>query len=276
MSEKKGLNLIRILPFFLSISSITLGVHSLSQPPYIFAAAGCMFLSCTLRAFNRGIFNEILSFLRLLGSFAIGWFFGKHAGEALGLPGILASISGFYLLFFLSFTFLGKLIAEIGKEKPLSMATKVLGAFAGAFEGIILAWVIVFSVYSLPNSKLPEYYPGLFERFSAPVENMLAPVLPEQAQSTMNAVKTAQKLIRGVDPQKVDRQALNEVIMPIAEMPEVKVLQNNSQVQQLIQNRDFKGLIQHPSVRSFLENKDVQQRLMNFDWQKLDKALNQN
>jgi uncharacterized membrane protein required for colicin V production len=114
-----------------------------------------IFLSCVTRAFQRGIICEALSLLRLTTTFATAWFFCDKAGNLLGIPGFIGSISGFYLLVFIGYLIFGRLIQLIAPENVPSITSKLLGALTGAFEGIILAWILFFFMASLPGSKVP-------------------------------------------------------------------------------------------------------------------------
>jgi len=263
-----------LLSFFVTIIAVGCAIKSITIPPLIYPALAAVMFSAVFRAWQRGIVTEAFSIFRLVGAFAIGWFFSEDAGKFMGLPGFLGNIAGFYALFFSSFFILGRIIwlATDENSEP-AMVSKLLGSFVGAFEGIILCWAVFFTVYSIPGSRLPEFYPDLFNKIAAPIENMLAPVMPESAGNTVQAIKTVQKLAQGFDASKIDRESMIEVIAPLAEMPEIQALQNDPEIQQIAAEKDFQKLMQNKNFRQLMESKELQQKLMSLDWQKLGKAI---
>lgn len=243
------------------------------EPSYIIATVISTVAVCVLRACRRGIFREFFTLLRFIGSLLLAWYFSAAVGSMLGLPLMLAAISGFYLIFlvlFLGSGFLSKFF--ISNKEEISIPAKLLGAMLGGFEGVIVAWILVFTLAMLPNSRLADYY-SEFSQFSAPVENMLAPIIPEQAAQSIELVKTVQRISSNFKPEKVDRQALQEIITPLAEMPEITALQEDAGIRELVENRDFKGLLNHPALRNFLESEELRQRMQNIDLKKLERAL---
>lgn len=263
-----------VLSFFSGVIAIGFAIKSFTQPVLIYPALAATMFSAVIRAWRKGIVNEGLSILRLVGAFSMGWFFSEEAGKFIGLPGILGSIAGFYALFFTSFFIFGRLIWLLTDENnEPDMVSKLLGAFVGGFEGLILCWVVFFSVYSIPGSKLAEFYPDMFQKFTTPVENILRPVLPESAGNAVQTIKTAQKLAQGFDAAKVDREAVVEIMSPLTEMPEIQALQNDPEIQQIAAEKDFQKLLQNKNFRNLMESKELQERMMNLDWKKLEKAI---
>jgi uncharacterized membrane protein required for colicin V production len=247
--------------------------QALSSPPYLIATVGLTLGACIFRAYRRGIYLEFVTLLRFFGSLTLGWYLSADVGRALGLPLMLATVSGFYLTFITLYLVSGALIKRYSKkDAEPSIPEKILGALLGGFEGIILAWVLVFTLSLLPNSKVSEYYPQ-FSQFTGPVENMLAPVMPEEAAQTVQMVKTVQRITQNFKPEKVDRAALQEIILPLAEMPEMVALQEDESLRKLIEKRDFQAMLNHPALRNFLESEELRNRMQNIDLKRLERAL---
>jgi len=243
------------------------------EPTYIIATALFTLALCILRAYQRGIYRELVTLLRFFGSLGLGWYLSAEVGKALGLPAMLASISGFYLIFISLYLVSGALIRWFSKkDAELSIPEKILGGLLGGFEGVILAWILIFTLSLLPGSKISAYYPQLTQ-FTGPVENMLAPIMPEEAAQTVQMVKSMQRITQNFKPEKVDKVALQEIMLPLAEMPELVALQEDESIQKLIESRDFQGLVNHPTLRNFLESEELRQRMQSIDLKKLERAL---
>jgi len=244
-----------------------------SEPPYIIATALFTLAACILRAYQRGIYRELITLLRFFGSLTLGWYFSAEVGRLLGLPAMVAAISGFYITFISLYLLSGLLIRIFSKKtKDLAIAEKLLGGLLGGLEGVILTWVLVFTLSLLPGSKISEYYPQ-FSQFTGPVENMLAPIMPEEAAQTVQMVKSVQRITQNFKPEKVDKAALQEILLPLAEMPELVALQQDESLQKLVEERDFQGMLNHPAMRNLLESEELRQRMQNIDLKKLERAL---
>lgn len=272
-TEKQPRQSSGLLFFILSLTAAITAFKAIATPPFIFPAVGLALIACIHRAFVNGIINEALAIIRLLAAFGLGWLFSESVGQALGIPGFLAAIVGFYAVFFVSFIIVGKLIIIFKSDERPSIAEKLLGGFVGGFEGILVVWLMIMMIHTIPGSKLATFYPQLFAQLTKPVENILAPVLPDQANNMVQMMKTAQRISHNFKPEKVDRQALQEVLRPLAEMPEIAALQNDESLRELIEKKDFKALLSHPSLRHLLESKSIQEKLKNMDWQKLEQAI---
>lgn len=243
------------------------------EPPYIIATALFTLSACVLRAYQRGIYRELFTLLRFFGSLGLGWYLSADVGKLLGLPAMVAGISGFYITFISLYLLSGLLMKIFGKKtEELAIAEKLLGGLLGGFEGIILAWVLIFTLSLLPGSRISEYFPQLAQ-FTGPVENMLAPIMPEEAAQTVQMVKSVQKITQNFKPEKVDKAALQEILLPLAEMPELVALQEDESIQKLIESRDFQGLVNHPALRNFLESEELRQRMQSIDLKRLERAL---
>ncbi|NLF97575.1 MAG: CvpA family protein [Candidatus Riflebacteria bacterium] len=262
--------LIMIVLFGLVIASAWQAFY---EPSYIIATALFTLALCILRAYQRGIYRELVTLLRFFGSLGLGWYLSAEVGKALGLPAMVASISGFYLTFISLYLVSGALIRWFSKKgAELSIPEKILGGLLGGFEGVILAWILIFTLSLLPRSKISAYYPQLTQ-FTGPVENMLAPIMPEEAAQTVQMVKSMQRITQNFKPEKVDKVALQEIMLPLAEMPELVALQEDESIQKLIESRDFQGLVNHPTLRNFLESEELRQRMQSIDLKKLERAL---
>lgn len=272
-TEKQPRKSSGLLFFILSCVSAFLAFKAISEPFYIFAAIALSFIASIYRAFQQGIINESMAILRIIATFALAWFLAETVGQALGLPGFFATMTGFYLTFFVTFIVTGKIIVYLRSDQQPSIVEKLLGGFVGCFEGILMAWLIVITVSTIPGSQLQKHYPGFFTQFTRPVENMLAPVLPEQAGDAVKVMKSAQRIAQNFKPEKVDRAALQEILTPIAEMPEIAELQNDQSVREMVEKKDFAALIGHPALRKLLESPELQQKIKNMDWAKLEQAL---
>lgn len=272
-NEKQPRKASGLLFFIFNVLTAVCTFKALSEPPYIFAAMGFTFAACINRAYQGGIINEALAILRVIGSFILAWFMAEPLGKALGLPGFLATITGFYLTLFVGFIVSGQLILWLKSSAEPSIPEKLLGGIVGGLEGVLIAWILLIGVSALPNSKMAGYYPQFFSQFTGPVEKMLAPVLPDQANSAVQVMKSAQRIASNFNPEKVDRQALQEIITPIAEMPEIMAIQQDQSIKALVEKKDFMALINHPALRTLLESKELQDKLKNLDLQKLEQAL---
>lgn len=246
---------------------------AVSEPSLILASIILTISTCIFRAYQRGIYREFFTLLRFFGSLTVGWYLSADVGEALGLPVMLAAISGFYLTFIGLFLISGALIKWFSPEKKeLSVPTKMLGGLLGGFEGLIIAWLLVFTVAMLPGSKLADYYHE-FAQFTRPIENMLTPIMPEEAVHTVEMVKTVQRVTRNFKPENVDRAALQEILMPLAEMPEIITLQQDEGLRELIRERNFKAVLNYPALRNFLESEELRTKMQSIDLKKLERAL---
>jgi len=246
---------------------------AVSAPPFILATIGLTLGTCIFRAYQRGIFHELSTLLRFAGSLALGWYLSAYVGKALGMPVLLSAISGFYLTFISVFLLSGVLLKWFRNEKDEpSIPEKILGGLLGGFEGIIVSWLLIFTLSILPNSRIADFYPQ-FSQFTGPVENMLAPVMPEEAAQTVQMVKTVQRISRNFKPEKVDRAALQEILMPLAEMPELVALQEDESLRELVAKKDFKAVFNHPALRNLLESEELRAKMQNIDLKKLERAL---
>jgi len=263
----------RLLLFLLSCLTAIFAYMALSSPPYIFVAMGLTFGVSILRAYQRGIVKESLAVLRIVGMLALAWFLAESVGKVLRLPGFLATLAGFYLTFFIGFLVSGKLISWFSSDEEPSIPEKLLGGLIGGFEGIIVAWILLLALCAMPNSKMANYYPEFFSQFTGPIDKMLAPVLPEQANNAVYMMKSAQKIAKNFDPEKVDRVALQEIFTPLVEMPEIMAIQQDESLRELVEKKDFRALLNHPTLRNLLESKEVQEKLKNMDWKRLERAL---
>ncbi len=245
---------------------------AISEPIYILATIVLTIAACIYRAYQRGIYREFFTLLRFFGSLTIGWYFSADIGKALGLPVMLATVSGFYLTFISLYILSGVLIKWLRPEKKeLSVPVKILGGLLGGFEGIIVAWLLVLAVSMLPGSRLADYHE--FTLLTRPVEDMLMPIMPAEALNTVEMVRTVQRVTKNFKPEKVDRAALQEILMPLAEMPEIIALQQDESLRHLIENRDFKAVLNHPALRSFLESEELRTKMQSIDLKELERAL---
>lgn len=155
------------------------------------------------------------------------------------------------------------------------MASKLLGSFIGAFEGLLIGLMVLLAIGMVPGSSLADNPPEMLRFVSGSTEKIIAPIIPDEAGNAVRAVKTMSRMAKGIDPEKVDSQAVMEVMQPLAEMPEIMEMQNNPEVQKLIEQRDIAGLVRHPALRKIMENPELQQKMLNLDWKKLERALGQ-
>ena len=269
--QKQSTN--HLLFFILSGLAVVFAWLAISSPPFIFAAIGLAFSASIIRAYQRGIVKEAQAILRIVGSLILAWFLAETVGRALGFPGFLATITGFYITLFTGYLLSGLLINCFKTEEEPSIPEKILGGLVGGFEGVIVVWLLLLGLCALPNSQMASYYPRFFSRFTGPIDKMLAPVLPEQANSAVQLMKSAQRIASNFNPEKVDREALQEILTPLAEMPEIVAMQQDESLRKLVEKKDFMALLNHPALRNLLESREVQEKLKNMDWQKLERAL---
>lgn len=267
--------LVGFFSFSLSVASILLAIAAFKLPFLMLPAILLFILSSSLKAFRKGILAELLSFVKLAGAFALGWYFKIEAGQLLNIKGIFSSIVGFYAIFLTIFFATGKLISAALRNHQPSLPSRLLAAFAGAFEGLILGTFTFFAMTMIPGSQLAEHQPGFLKDLTGSTEKMIAPLLPKEASNAIRAVKTMSQLSKGVDPSKIDREELLTVMQPISQIPEIQKIQNDPEIQKLIAKKDFPRLLRHPTIVKLMENPDLQGKLLGLDWKRLDKALNQ-
>jgi uncharacterized membrane protein required for colicin V production len=246
---------------------------AVSSPQFIIATVAITIGAGIFRAWRRGIFREFLTLLRFFGSLTLGWYFSSAVGKMLGLPLALASVSGFYLTFIVLLVVSGALINWLSKENAEpSIPEKMLGGLLGGFEGLILAWVLVFTLSMLPGSKISAYYPEM-SQFTRPVENLLMPVMPTEAAKTVEMVQSVQRMSQNFKLEKVNREALYEVMAPLAEFPELIALQEDESFRKLSDKRDFQAMLNHPALRNLLESEEFRQRIQSIDLKQLERAI---
>jgi hypothetical protein len=125
----------------------------------------------------------------------------------------------------------------------------------------------------VPGSRLAEHQPQYLKDLTGSTEKILTPLLPDNANKAVKAMKTMSRLSKGIDPQKVDIEKMSKLMRPVAEMPEMQEVQNNPEVQQLIGEKNMRGLFKHPAVRKLIENPQLQEKIMNLDWEQLEQAI---
>ncbi len=259
----------------LNLGTIAATVFSFKHSQLALPALLLFIISGSFRAYSRGTLAEILSIGRIVCAFGAGWFLRGHLTAIVPLKGILGEVAGFYGIFFLVYLGAGQGIALALKNHQPSMASKVLGAFIGGFEGLLIGMLVMVALSIAPGSSLAGNQPEIIKFISGSTEKMVAPVLPDQARNAVRAVKTMTRLSQGIDPEKVDGKVVMEVMQPLAEMPEIIEVQNNPEIQQLVQQRDIAGLIKHPALQKLMENPNLQQKMLDLDWEKLERALGQ-
>lgn len=277
MSENKKNSAGFLAGFFLillNLATIALTAFAFKNSSLALPALALFIISGSCKAYLKGTLAELLSLARIAGAFAAAWFFRGHAAQMLPVKGLLGEIAGFYAIFFLVYLGAGQGIALALKNHEPSMASKTLGAFIGAFEGLLIGLMVMVALTMAPGSSLAENPPEILSFISGSTEKIVAPILPEQAGNAVLAMKTMSRISQGIDPEKVDAQAVMEVMQPLAEMPEVVEIQSNPEVQRLLEQRDMAGLMRHPALRKLLENPELQQKMLNLDWKKLERAMN--
>ncbi len=262
--------------FLLNLATIVLTIGSFKNPELLLPALLMFVVAGAFRAYLKGILAEFLSFARLAVAFAIAWIFKADFTPVLQIKGIFGEIAGFYSLFLLIYISSGYGISIAMKDHHPSMPSKLLASLAGAFEGMLIGLFVLLAISMVPGNRIAEDQPWLFKTISGSAENIVAPILPAKAGNAVTAVKTMGKIAKGIDPAKVDVQAVHEVMRPIAEIPEVREVQSNEEIQKLIAEKNFVRLIKHPAMQKLLENQDLQKKLMELDWKKLEKAFGNN
>lgn len=262
--------------FLLNLGTIAATIFSLKHPQLALPALLLFIITGAFRAYARGTLAEMLSIGRIVCAFAAGWFLRGQLQPILPLKGILGEIGGFYGIFFLVYLVSGQGIALALKNHQPSMTSKVLGAFIGSFEGLLIGMLVMVALSMVPGSSLADNQPEIIKFIGGSTEKIVAPVLPDQARNAVRAVKTMTRLSQGIDPEKVDGKTIVEVMKPLAEMPEVVEIQNNPEIQHLIQQRDIAGLIKHPAMQKLMENPNLQQKMLDLDWKRLERALGEN
>ncbi|MDN5278000.1 MAG: Colicin production protein [Clostridiales bacterium] len=260
--------------FILTLSAASFAAYSYYQPNMMLVAIGLFVFSAAFKAYQRGMLAELLSYGRLIGAFMLGWFFKAPVGTLIGVNGIFASIAGFYLLFFCSYLLAGWFIKTILKNHEPSMPSRFLGAIAGGFEGLVISLFVFIAMTLIPGSQLASHQPEFLKMITGSTEKIISPLIPEEAGKAVRAIKTMSRLSQGIDPEKVDRGEIIEVMKPLSSLPEIQKIQTDEQLQKLVREKDFKKLFKHPTIRKLMQNPELQNKVMNLDWARLERALN--
>ncbi|GAB4274762.1 MAG: hypothetical protein Kow0029_15320 [Candidatus Rifleibacteriota bacterium] len=265
-----------LVSFLLTLAAMSFAAISFTKPAMMLPAIVLFVLSTSLKAYQKGIIAELMAFVRLGAAFTIAWYFKMEAAKLLNLSGILSQIAGFYAVFLLSYPLLGQLVKILMQNHEPSMASKLLGAFTGGFEGLLLGALIFCAMTIIPGSQLAEHQPLFLKELIGSTEKIVAPILPEEATKAIQAAKTMSRLSKGVDPNKVDRLELAETLKPITELPEVKAIQSDPEFQKIVAQKDLKKILNHPKVMKLMESPELQKKFLQIDWQRLERALNSN
>lgn len=264
-----------LLSFLLNLSAVLVAVGAYFHSAVLLPSLAVFIIAGAYRAYIKGTLAELLSFLRIGLAFAIAWFFKSEASTILPIKGLYGEIASFYSLFLITYILAGQAIGLALKNHFPSKASQFLGALIGAFEGLLIGLFVFVAMSLLPESSLSRNPPDALKFISGSVEKIVAPIMPEQASNAVRAIKTMGKLSQGIDPAKVDSRTLAEVMQPIAQLPEVREVQNNPVVQQLVAQKDIPRLIQHPAVKKLFESPQLRQKMLELDWKKLERALGQ-
>ncbi len=272
--KNKAPGLLRgLIPFLISCAAIGMAVLSYGTPAFMFPAILLLILASAIKSWQKGIFICLLSYLRLVLAFGAGWLFKTEIGQLLNITGIFRDIAGFYATFLGLYFILGRMIKMIARSNQPAIFSKILGSIAGGFEGLVFGMLIFVALTIVPGSQLAEHQPQYLKDLTGSTEKILTPLLPDNANKAVKAMKTMSRLSKGIDPQKVDIEKMSKLMRPVAEMPEMQEVQNNPEVQQLIAEKNMRGLFKHPAVRKLIENPQLQEKIMNLDWEQLEQAI---
>lgn len=272
-TKTPAITLVGVLAFLINILGISLAILSLQFPILIIPGIACITFSSSLKAFKKGVGAQLFSLSRFFVSIMLGYLFHAQAGAFLGLKGLGATVSGFYLVFFFVFILLTGAFSLMFKKSRPSIYAQLLGALMGFFEGIIISWFIFISLTLVPGSKLSEFNPELIKTLTGSTEKMLAPLLPAEANEAINAIKVARQLSHKLDPKKVDMKKIQQTLEPIAQLPQIIAIQQNPKTQTMLQERNFKGLMASKEFQDLINSPDVQEAIKQIDWVELQKAL---
>jgi uncharacterized membrane protein required for colicin V production len=262
-----------LISFLIGLSAIVLAVFSYHMAVLIIPALVLLTANSAFKAWNKGIFLSLMSYVRLIFAFGLGWLFKTEAGLLFGIKGFLRDIAGFYALFFLSYFVIGRMIAVMEKKFRPGSISRFFGAIAGGFEGFIIGIFIFLAMTMIPGSDLIEHQPEFLISIAGSAKNLVSPLVPEKAKQVLEAVQTMTKLSGKINPEKIDQEKVYTIMQPIAEMPEIIEVQNNPEIQRMIATKNFSGLLKHPAMLKLLENPELQDKIINLDWKGLEKAV---
>jgi uncharacterized membrane protein required for colicin V production len=231
-------------------------------------------IASAIKAYQKGIIKELLAYIKLILAFVAGWFFKGQVGALLPVPGLFASIAGFYLVFLSVFLLFPLAARFITPEKEPGSLSKLFAALAGAIEGLALGMILFIALTIIPGSDLANHQPPLLKSLTSKASKALEPMLPAKAGKTIKAVKTMTRISRGgIDPKKVNREELAEVFKPLNDIPEIKQIQNDPELRKLIAEKQIKKIIKHPAIEKLARNPELQEKFLQIDWNRLEHAL---
>ncbi|HNW36789.1 MAG TPA: CvpA family protein [Candidatus Ozemobacteraceae bacterium] len=212
-----------------------------------------------LQGYQFGAAGALFSWGRFAACVAAGYLFGSAAGNAIGLGGFAASVTGFYLCaiaVFVFIGFLGKLV--FAPNRIPGFVDKIAGLVLGAAEGVFLftlaSWVV--SLYPPDwNQSQPAFPARVAEQVSG---KLIEPLVPAQASGVVELFALARDARRGIDPQKIDHERLSAIFQPLRSNPRFQELAGDPELRSLTQQKDYVGLMKHPKVTALLNDKDFQ------------------
>jgi hypothetical protein len=223
---------------------------------------------------EKGLVMELINIVRLGGSVFAAFYFSDDVGAFLGLKGVLASISGFYPAFFVTYITTGFLIKLFfdTKKRP-TLISRYAGLFFGILEGTIFFYILLNMALMIPGNPVGKSIPGFSSKVTELTSEIVSPILPASSTGTIEFIKLASEMRNGVDPKKVDRALLKQTLQPIAQLPELQNITSDQNLMGMAQKKDIKGLISHPKVKKLLESPEFQSKLKNINWVQMRKAL---
>lgn len=267
-------NIVALFSFLLSISSFLLMAASYKNHVYIVPAILILTAASAIKAYQKGILQEMMAYLKLFVAFMAGWLLKAQVGSILPVPALFSGIAGFYLVFLLTYLFFPLFARLVISKSSPGPASKFLGALAGALEGGILGIIIFIALTLIPGSDLADHQPPILRSLTSKAEKVIEPMLPEKASKTIKAIKTMTRISKGgIDPKKVDRKELTEVFKPLSTIPEVKEIQSDPELRSLIEKKQIKKLIKHPAIEKLAKSPELQEKILQIDWNRLEQAL---
>ncbi len=230
-----------------------------------------------IASMEKGLIMELINIAKLGGSIFVAFRFSEDVGHFLGLKGVLASLSGFYPGFFVTYLVSGLVIKLVfnTKKRPTSIS-RYAGFCFGILEGCIFFYILLSMSLMIPGNPLNSSAPKFSEKLTELTSEIVSPLLPASSTGTIEFIKLASEMRNGVDPKKVDRDLLRQSLEPISQLPELQNITSDQNLMGMAQKKDIKGLISHPKVKQLLESPEFQKKLKSINWVQLRKALKPN
>lgn len=191
---------------------------------------------------------------------------------SLNVAGRMMAFSGSFIISFILLKFLSRsLLAPL---KPPGHLSALCGSLSGIVEAIIILSVAGFVLTIFPLN-FPNRESVFFIRIGMEIDRQFfAPYLEaEEKSSPLVLLKVAQEAKYGIDPQKVDREALQTQLRKIFTAPEIKALAEDKELMERIESHDIPGILSHPRFVELIQGQAIEGIVSDIDWKEVSRAL---